>query len=114
MTRVISNSPSADQRVASPRISRTGRMCSTLAASNAASSGGSSGTWYSSRNRLMADSLSLGQPRSNSPASALTANPSTLVWPDSQKVAAIEQRPSRARRQAKRDMAYSSMEMMAP
>jgi hypothetical protein len=53
MTKVILSIGSVASRVASPNMSSTGQVNSTEAASVVASSGGSSGTLYSSRNSTM-------------------------------------------------------------
>ena len=58
------NVPSAPKRVKSPKYSRIGNPSSPQVPITAASSGGSRGTWYSSRNspRVVSQELNLSHP----------------------------------------------------
>ncbi|MNG15580.1 hypothetical protein D3C84_994210 [compost metagenome] len=87
---------SAEKRVAKPIRISTGKKCSANAAMCAAISGESNGTGYSLLNSGMVESARRGQPNSNVPSIRSIAMPSTLVCPDFQNTAAMENRAIKA------------------
>ncbi|RWW90586.1 hypothetical protein BHE74_00000861 [Ensete ventricosum] len=88
----------AEKRVANPTRISTGKKCSANAAICAATSGDSSGTWYSLRNSGRVEAASRGSPNWNVPPIRSMAKPSTLVCPDFQNTAAMEKRATKAMR----------------
>ncbi|MNT54330.1 hypothetical protein D3C72_1914870 [compost metagenome] len=84
--------------MARPTRISSGKRCSLKAAAWAASSAERKGSLYSSANSGMAEAERCGMPSWKVPSTRSMARPSTLVWPDFQKIAAMEKRATKATR----------------